>query len=275
VPSLKNQLSCLGLALLSLILFSCGNETKPAISVNEKQMQDKKELLRIIEGGWVNEEYIQALKKYQSPMAAASYGLPVPQMAYDISKLEGDTLVNLLGRFHHPEADRFKLVFYSIGNGKMGMRTFELPNDPSRFVLNYQIDLVDTTLELIGDSIHAQYNRVFRQFPQRDGIILTATELCVNQELFAGKWLLNGDTVVLTEYGQISNMKRYSRYSIATSSEYPKSNPDEISFYNDSAGVNYAWILKGKDLELYEMERNRYRLTLNRGRLVYTMRKLD
>lgn len=270
-----------------LFLFSCGEERLPpaadSLPANNSQWlpdTSKTRLLKIIEGGWVNEEYMQSLRKYQSPMTAALSGLPVQQIAFDISQLEGDTLVNALGRIGYNEDQRFDVVFSRKSDGTIAMQINERKNYITEpILLHYAFEGKDTilllTLARSENSKTFRFRREFRKFPQVDRVFYTAMEHFVNRELVAGLWQNNGKKVLFDATGSVKNFGGYNRYSITTDERYPASRPDEISFYSDTSGVTFAFTLRKNHLDLYELHDSDDGLEFSRGKLLYSMEKVS
>lgn len=246
----------------------------------------KQRLLKIIEGGWVNEEYINALEKYISPMTAAKYGLPEQEMVFDISQLEGDTLINARGRGGDSEGRRFGIIFIRRADSTIGMQIdegFDNPGPPMQ--LNYAFEGSDTILLLttLGEkTTTARFRRQFRRIPETDDISIGALEYFVNRTLFDSGWeilnanshSLNGGRLTLNAFGQVKNFNGYKRYSVATQEGDHGAEPDKISFYNDSTGVTYAFTTDDTRISFYELFESRDGVEMSRGKLVCTLRKI-
>lgn len=236
----------------------------------------KQRLLTIIEGGWLNEAYVKALLQSHSPMEAAAAGWPEQQMAFDIANVDGDTMRNAQGRLHYHEGERFDVVFYRKENGSTGMRIDEDKNFlRQQLLLDYTIENGDTLLLLTiaGSNKTMRFQRQFRKFPESGPVVLTAMEYRVNKEMVAGKWKSNDDTVQLNADGTVTHFNHWQRYAITTEHDHPQSRPDEISFYNDSAGVVYAFTLRDNRLNLYELEESNDGQEFSRGKLMYSFSK--
>lgn len=269
---------------LLFFFYSCGNSPAEISGKTDSSEinsfvsdSSKKRLLQIVRGGWINEEYISALARYRSPMDAASFGLPEQQMAFDVSELRGDTLNNFYGRVNYHEGQRFEIVFYKKPDGQTGMyinEAGEYVADPMQ--LNYEIDNTDTVLLLTiagEENKTLRYRREFHEFVEKDEMVLPAIELHINRNYFAGHWK-NGNTVLeLDEYGQVINFNGYKRYAVSFIDDYPQSRPDEITFYNDTAGVTYAYTMKDRNLNLYELHQSADGMEISRGKLVYVFKR--
>jgi hypothetical protein len=272
--------SCLSVLLIWLASCSGGMKPDGALTMDSRFLPDtsKQRLLKIIEGGWVNEAYIDAFGRYNSPMAAASHGLPQQQMAFDISRLEGDTLINVHGRLNYNESQRFDVVFYRKKNGAVGMMIDENRNYiAATLLLDYTIEDKDTILLLtIPDEKAAgtyRFRRTFRRFPESDDVPLTAMELFANTKLFAGNWKMGNETISFEPTGRV-NFHEYKRYAVTTVEEYTSSRPDEITFYNDTSGVTYAFTSNHGKVQLYEVEESNDGMTITRGKMVGELERI-
>jgi uncharacterized protein YkuJ len=263
----------------SFLFFSC----QPVTEKNSAAIQPisdvvKQNLLKIIEGGWVNEEYIKALKASHSPMSAAASGIYIQQMAFDISNVSGDTLLNVIGRLNSNESEKFDVIFYKKPGGKEGMKLVENREDlSSSFGLNYLIEKNDTILTVDfheGNNSHTmRYRRQFRKFLPADEIQVTAMEFFVNKTLFTGKWLMNGKEILFSEKGEVKNFGNYQHFSVSTVEQEPASRPDEISFYNDSTGITYAFTVRNNTIDLFEISGQEDGMHFSRGKMIGEMKR--
>ncbi len=250
--------------LIPLLAVSCGGTDNVSTVSNEKNNSkfladsSKQRLLKIIEGGWVNEEYLNILVQLNSPMKALAFGFPRQQMAFDISNLKGDTLVNPKVGIYSNDGDRFDLVFYKKQDGNVGMKVKDDSHQAYGWFLDYSFEKNDTVLILtMSDgwkSWKNRFNRQFRKFPESDNVAYSPREYCVNKNLFAGDWKQNGQTISFSADGRIDNFENFKRYSVSTFEENAVSSPDKISFYNDSADVTYGFTIVQERLRLYEIK---------------------
>ncbi len=270
------------LFLFILVVVGCGVEEKPAAIDSDKGKfcsdVEKQALLKIIEGGWVNEKYIELFDRFQSPMTVASKELFLQQVAFDISNLSGDTLLNAIGRSNCNEGERFDVVFYKNQNGKTAMRLVETRSEMGKaFDLGYELKGKDTILVVTGERNNvaqtARFKRQFRQVFSADQLPVMAIEYYVNKNLFAGEWEMSGSTVSFSEKGEVKNFNAYRHYSVSTRDEEPASRPDEISFYNDTAGVTYAFTVKSNRIQLYELFHSEDGTEFSRGKMIGEMRR--
>jgi hypothetical protein len=255
-------------------------EQKPSVIAEARQKfcpdNDKQQLLQIIEGGWVNEEYIKMFRRLRSPMAVAAKEISLQQIAFDISNLSGDTLLNAIGRLNCNEGERFDVIFYPDKEGKTKMKLVE--NRAELFkslMLDYEINDRDTILlvKRSGDSAPLRFKRQFRQLFSAEDIPVTAMEFYVNKELLSGDWEMDGRKISFTEEGNVGNFKSFRHYSIITRDPQAASLPDEISFYNDTAGITYAFTVRNNTIQLYGLRQSEDGTEFSRGELVGELRR--
>lgn len=271
------------LCLTVFVLVSCNIEQQPSTVVEPDHGKycpdaDKQKLLQIIEGGWVNEKYIELFNRYRSPMMVAASDLFLQQVAFDISNLSGDTLLNALGRLNCDEGERFDVIFYKGKNSKTGMKLVENRNEPEKaFDLDYEITGKDTILIVHGIKNNvpqtARFKRQFREIFSTDEIPVTAMEYYVNKALFSGEWEMEGKKILLTEKGKVKNFRSFLHYSVSTRDDEAASRPDEISFYNDTAGVTYAFTVRSNRIQLYELHHSEDGMSFSRGGMVAELKR--
>ncbi|MDQ3108605.1 MAG: hypothetical protein M3R17_01805 [Bacteroidota bacterium] len=262
------------LICLSILFFaSCNVEQKPSAIPESQEIfcsgADKNKLLQIIEGGWVNEEYIKMFLRLRSPMAVAAKEIALQQLAFDISNLSGDTLINAIGKLNCNEGERFDVIFYTGKNGKTKMKLVEDRDDLSNALeLDYEIAEGDTILVVKkGSAPSARFKRQFRIIFSANDIPVSAMEYYVNKHLFAGEWEMNGAAISFTEKGSARNFKSFRHYSVTTRDPEAASLPDEISFYNDTSGITYAFTVRNNTIQLYELKQSEDGTAFSRGPL--------
>jgi hypothetical protein len=246
--------------LFSLLLFACGDDRKTA-TVNQDQNNfipdsTKQRLLKIIEGGWVKEEYISGLEKTNSPMANCIPGI-LEEMIFDISDLKGDTLVNDRGRTIYPLEKRFDIVFSKEQDEKVRMTLRDsVYGQMNDVCLDYSVEGNDTVLLMVyhaaDTSASTRYCREFRKISTMDSVTLEPIEYAVNKKLFVGNWKMNGSTVSFAMNGTVKNFKSFTRYSIDIYDEHPGSSPDKITFYNGISSVTYLFTIVHNKIQLYD-----------------------
>ncbi|CAN5830167.1 hypothetical protein BH11BAC7_BH11BAC7_06160 [soil metagenome] len=239
---------------------------------------EKQKLLKIIEGGWVNEKYIELFNRFRSPMTVAATDLFLQQVAFDISNVSGDTLLNALGRLNCNEGERFDVIFYKNKNGVTVMKLVENRNEPEKsFDLDYEIKGMDTVLIINGVKNNivqtARFQRQFRRILSADEVPVTAMEYYVNKALFSGEWKMNGTEILFNENGHVKNFRSYHHYSVSTRDDEAASRPDEISFYSDTSGVTYAFTVKSNRIQLYELFHAEDGMSFSRGRMIGELKR--
>lgn len=237
----------------------------------------REDLLKIIDGGWVNLNYEEALLRVHSPMFAAEAGRPVQELMFDVSTMKGDTVFNNTGRLNYFQGERFDVVFANEG-GSTTMKIYEGAGldvtDPA--TLTYKISGADTMLCVVkkigNDSIW--YRRTFHKAPLRAGIAQNALEHFVNQSLFAGEWKAqDGTTVTFSADGKVSGWAKWTWFSVEIDKYGSEIQPDVMSAYNDKMGATYVYTLDNERLSIYEYDSNTADGTWTRGELVIELMK--
>jgi hypothetical protein len=119
----------------------------------------------------------------------------------------------------------------------------------------------------------ARFKRQFRKIFSADQVPVTAIEYFVNRNLFSGQWEMSGNEISFTEKGTVNNFKSYRHYSVSTKDPEAASRPDEISFYNDTAGVTYAFTVKNNRIQLYELDQSSDGATFSRGKMIAELKR--
>jgi hypothetical protein len=266
-------------SVLSMVsITSCGDpgDSDSAVVVSAGSAS-KEDLIRIIEGGWVNVNYEEALLRVHSPMFAAEAGRPVQELMFDPARMKGDTMINGTGRLNYLEGERFDVVFVSEGGGTV-MKIYEGPglevSDPT--TLTYKIAGGDTMLCVVkktgNDSIW--FRRTFHKAPQKSGIAQNALEHFVNQSLFAGEWKAqDGSIVTFTADGKVSGWAKWTWFSVEIDKYGSEIQPDVMSAYNDKMGATYVYTLDNDRLSIYEYDSNSEDGMWTRGKMVAELTK--
>lgn len=267
-----------GSAVTNIGFTSCGETTEgDSTVVVATGTASREDLLKIIDGGWVNVNYADALLRVHSPMFAAEAGRPVQELMFDVSKIKGDTVFNNTGRLNYFEGERFDVVFANEG-GSTIMKIYEGGEldvtDPA--TLTYKITGADTMLCVVkkvgNDSIW--YRRTFHKAPLRAGIAQNALEHFVNQSLFAGEWKTqDGSIVTFTADGKVSGWAKWTWYSVEIDKYGSEIQPDVMSVYNDKMGATYVYTLDNDRLSIYEYDSNAADGMWTRGEMVAELMK--
>lgn len=237
----------------------------------------KEDLMKIIEGGWVNADYGDALNRVHSPMFAAEAGRPVQEMMFVAANAKGDTVFNSTGRLNYLDGERFDVVFVQE-NGAVRMKIYEgaSATNPAPVYLDYKITDDDTLLYTVNATTNDSvwYTREFYKAPQKAGIAQNALEHFVNRNLFAGEWKAeDGSTVTFSADGKVSGWAKWTWYSVEIDKYGSEIQPDVMSAYNDKMGATYVYTLDNDRLSIYEYASSPESNTWTRGKLVIELTK--
>lgn len=258
----------------AIVLDSCTNPPAAETLVSPgKGLASREDLLKIIEGGWVNFEYEESILRVHSPMFAAEAGRPVQEMLFDISNVKGDTVFNGTGRLSYLQGERFDVVFYEEGGlTKMKIDQGKSYQPEKPVFLDYSIDNDhDTVLLLINTASNdtAWFRREFRKAPVKAGIPLNALEHYVNRVLFQGEWKsADGKTVTFNANGTVSGWEKWTWFSVEIDKYGTEIQPDVMSAYNDKMGATYVYTLDNDRLSIYEYDSQDGDGTWTRGKVV-------
>ena len=262
----------------SVTVSSCGDPTGTDTTKNVQGVsQSRQDLLKIIEGGWVNQEYRESLIKLHSPMFAAEAGRPVQEMYFDISNVSGDTVINGTGRLNYLEGERFDVVFFEKdGVTKMKIDQGRNYADSKVIFLDYVIAGADTTLLLINqvNNDTARFVREFTKAPMKAGVPVNALEHCVNNALLAGEWTAaDGSKVTFDASGNVTGWGKWTWYSVEIEKYGADVQPDVVSVYNDKIGATYVFTLDNDRLSVYNYDAGTDEQQWTRGKLVMELVK--
>jgi len=275
------KFSALSVFLLNLLfsfgaisVISCGQT--PGADTAKSSQSDKisrQDLLKIIEGGWVNQDYRESLIKLHSPMFAAEAGRPVQEMFFDISNVSGDTVLNGTGRLNYMEGERFDVVFFEKdGATKMKIDQGRNYADSKVIYLDYSISAsADTMLLLINQANNDTdlFVREFRSAPMKAGIPVNALEHFVNLSMFEGEWTAtDGTKVVFDASGNVTGWGKWTWYSVEIDKYGAEVQPDIISLYNEKIGASYVYTLDNDRLSVYNYDAETDDSQWSRGNLV-------
>lgn len=218
---------------------------------------NREDLIKIIDGGWVNTDYSEALNRVHSPMFAAEAGRPVQEMMFDAGNMKGDTMINLTGRLNFLDGERFDVVLFKEGE-MTKMKIYQGSFAPDKPIyLDYRIKGSDTLLLLIDPATTdtAWYTREFHEAPMKAGVAQNALEHHVNRSLFEGEWKsLNGELITFNANGTVSGWDKWTWYSVEIDKYGNDIQPDVMSAYNDKMGATYVYTLDNDRLVIYEYD---------------------
>lgn len=247
-----------------------GNPGNPSTPI-DANAATKEELLKIIEGGWVNVEYEDALMRVHSPMMAAEAGRPVQEMLFDPSKMKGDTVYNGTSRLNYLDGERFDVVFVQEGSvARMNiLQGAEHSGETSS--LSYRISGNDTMLCVVKPKSNDStwYRREFHKAPEKAGVAQNALEYFVNRALFAGEWKTeDGASVTFSADGKVTGWAKWTWFSVEIDKYGTEIQPDVMSAYNDKMGATYVYTLDNNRLSVYEYDARAEDGVWTRGKLV-------
>lgn len=262
----------LGFSVSTVAIISCGEpKAGDSTSTVSGTTASKEDLLKIIEGGWVNVAYGEALKRVHSPMFAAEAGRPVQEMLFETANAKGDTVYNSTGRLNYLDGERFDVVF-TRENGNVRMKINEGATAMQETLyLNYKIADGDTLLYVVNANTNDSvwYTREFYKAPQKAGVAQNALEHFVNRNLFAGEWkAADGSVVTFTADGKVSGWAKWTWFSVEIDKYGSEIQPDVMSAYNDKMGATYVYTLDNDRLSIYEYDSNSQDGMWTRGKLV-------
>jgi hypothetical protein len=253
---------------------SVDHDSTAAVNGNTASKED---LLKIIQGGWVNVEYGNVLNRVHSPMFAAEAGRPVQEMLFETGNAKGDTVYNSTGRLNYLDGERFDVVF-AQENGSVRMKIYEGETalEADSVYLDYRIADGDTLLCVVNARTKDStwYGREFHTAPQKAGVAQNALEHFVNRNLFAGEWKTeDGSTVTFTADGKVSGWAKWTWFSVEIDKYGTEIQPDIMSAYNDKMGATYVYTLDNDRLSIYEYDSNSEDGMWTRGKLVIELNR--
>lgn len=232
----------------------------------------REDLLKIIEGGWVNNDYEDALRRVNSPMFAAEAGRPVQEMMFDVANIKGDTVPNATGRLNYLDGERFDVIFFEEG-GKTKMKIYQgrdyVESKPT--YVDYSISGGDTILLVVNTANNQTtiFHREFRTAPMKNGIPENALEHFVNRTLFEGEWSTeDGKTVTFNANGTVTGWDKWTWFSVEIDKYGTEVQPDVMSAYNDKMGATYVYTIDNGRLSIYEYDSQGGDGAWTRGKLV-------
>lgn len=239
----------------SVMISGCGDKTAAdSTATVQGEANTKEEILKIINGGWVSADYIDALHRVHSPMFAAEAGRPVQEMTFDVSKMKGDTVYNTSGRLNFIEGNRYDLVITETNNGVVLLINDGVEGN-AEIKATYKISGSDTLLALINTAKNDTnwYVNQYRAVPRKGDLPVSPLEYCVNNELLAGEWTsASGQKVTFNANGTVSGWDAWTMYSLEVDKFGVEVQPDVISAYNDKKGATYVYTLDNGRLSIYE-----------------------
>jgi hypothetical protein len=257
---ISSMITVAGVALIlstgsGMLISGCGTpSTTDSLKTENGMAQSREDVLKIINGGWVNVEYVDALHRVHSPMFAAEAGRPVQEISFDVTKMKGDTVYNTSGRLNFIEGDRFDLVI-SNGNNGLLLTINDGIEGNAEIKAGYKIADGDTLLSLINTANNdtTWFVNQYKVVPRKADLPVSPLEYCVNNELLSGEWKSSsGQTVTFHPNGTVTGWDAWTMYSLEVDKFGVEIQPDVISAYNDKKGATYVYALDNGKLSVYE-----------------------
>jgi hypothetical protein len=247
-------------------------------------------LMKIIEGGWVRKDYAQSIFSSRSPFLSGEKEGKEVEFRIDLSRIEGDTILNSKGMLNYHEGARFCIVLETIAGNKLRAHVYQGHNwEADSFYLDYQISGSDSTLFLCEGDVHAgtekrreEYVRAFRTVPD-DEPPVNAIDFLINKVLFSGKYsLFDGSMkpigeVQFEDEGKVTGISDFKKYKINTDFS-GHSNPgcDFVEMYNLGDHTDqYAFMSERNKIDLYTMITDQTTGKSRKGVLRYVLKKIN
>ena len=272
-PFFSVSRSIIALSVFLFIVVGCGDTAVKEDPAPVKGNASREDLMKIIEGGWVNSDYADALNRVHSPMFAAEAGRPVQELMFEVGGMKGDTVVNSTGRLNYLTGERFDVVLFDE-NGVTKMKIYQgETGDFKPLFLDYTFEqgTNDTLLMIInpGSNDTTWFRREFHKAPAKAGIAQNALEHYVNRALFGGEWLdTEGNTVTFDPNGTVKGWDKWTWYSVEIDKYGTEIQPDVMSAYNDKFGATYVFTLDNDRLQIYEYDSEKGDAGWTRGKVV-------
>jgi hypothetical protein len=176
----------------------------------------------ILRGGWVNADYLAAVRRTKSPLQAFELARPVSEVHFNPRRRTGDSLRTMMGLGNHEGAPL--TVYFRPGLGLTALptsyRDYETPASFSQ--LGYQISARDTTLQLTTYSKARKVlaRTTLQRVPGASLTELDAAQRAVNQLLLAGSYLGTDSLgrlarLQFTADGRVKGLKGFQKYDVA------------------------------------------------------------
>ncbi|RFZ92015.1 hypothetical protein D0C36_11245 [Mucilaginibacter conchicola] len=225
----------------------------------------------IFTGNWVKISYIDKVIATKSPLAAMDKVKGITCILFDRHKVEGDSLMVLLGWENHDSSES-PLRF------KRGKRENSLQLGDSE--IQYSVIKGDTVLTLywVGEN-HKVTTTVYKKSPLANDNLGTGLEYFINKGLVAGNYIMTDSNAVkskvsLSANGIIKGFSPFKTYNIHNDlNEEPMDNLDRIGF-SDGKTVPYTWFtfkITGDTLKLFSTKPNADSSLLEIDKLRYTL----
>jgi hypothetical protein len=272
---------------------SCKSNTKKnggKDTVTIKKNTDKAQSLisefkPIIQGSWVNRDFINKIAKTQSPYLAKDDAGNICTMLISTKFIEGDSLKIEVGYGTHEGGD-FTLKFHQA-KVKGAIIAYPAPGgniDGDTYGLKYKISKNDTTLILYtfnkdGKTTDSTYYfKVFNDFEGHE--LGYSLYYMVNKTLISGNYILtdsvnNKTKVSFDSFGNVSGFPNAKTYAIDVDFETPPgNNMDQLNFeLADKKTSLYAFKIDRDTVNLYQTSFDKDSIDFILGKRIYKLIK--
>jgi hypothetical protein len=267
--------------LIISLLISCRSNTKqiPAkdSTTNAQSVYQVQALIKqfkpIIQGVWVEKEYIDKIIKTRSPLASEGNVGYITTMYINTDHINGDSLIVPTGDNH--EGSQITIKFYP-GKTPSSIKISEGGE------LGYAIEKGDTIMFYIRTDdqtkkvIKTEFIKALNKQPDDD--LGYGLNYAINKGLIAGNYILT-DTlnstmkVTFTNDGKVYGFLNHSKYEINIDlNTTPMDNLDEISFDISSKSLaSFSYKINGDTLNLYATHPNADSSQLILGKRTYKL----
>ena len=231
-------------------------------------LEAKRELLSIIHGGWVKQEYVDSIVKTRSPYKSSKLYLSNVELIIDTTNATGDTIMNPGCSTNGKESFYFKIVMKHDSLNKPTMQMLYNHNYINMdFFLEYSISSRDTILYMIKKDINSReskisYKRIYNN-PPENNYSIDPTTIFLNRNLIAGKYKLYdannkliSNQVEFKEDGHVEGLPEYKNYYLenyygnAANNNY---NFDHMVLSTSEKRSVFRWTLEKDIFKLFEI----------------------
>jgi hypothetical protein len=278
-PSIMKNI--LYVLLIINLLISCKSNTKqiPAkdSTINTQSVNQAQALIKrfkpIIQGVWVEKDYIDKIIKTRSPLASEDKVGYITTMYINTDHINGDSLIVPTGDNH--EGSQITIKFYP-GKTPSSIRISEGGE------LGYTTEKGDTIMfytrldDQTKKIIKTEFIKVLNKQPDDD--LGYGLNYAINKSLIAGNYILT-DTlnsnvkVTFTNDGKVSGFLNHSKYKINIDlNTDPMDNLDEINFdISSKRPASFSYKFNGDTLNLYDAYPNADSTQLILGKRIYKL----
>lgn len=267
----------LTISLLLLAIFSCQDSRQTSeLEVSDPTSNSSR---LILNGVWIPDKYIKAIKKTMSPIEASAVLKGLSELTIDTTQIAGDSMFVGAGWNNH-EGDGF-YMWFKPGQETASYRTNrrDYDNQSNFYELGYEINRADTSLILYHYSLDKKLldKSNFSKVSGASAELSEGFQYFVNSVLITGKYKLqgSGQTVEFTNSGQVSGLDNFNKYFIQTDFVVTADNNiDNVIFdvYTESSKT-FAFKIKADTLEFYTTTTDTTSMELSINKLKYRLVK--